>query len=209
MQGMASSRKISAGFSLIELIMVILIMGIVTSFTAPSAVSMMRAWRVTAGARLFTDQLNFARQTALTKNQTVYVRLYRYREPGGAAPLETPHYRAIQLLATNAAGTFVPLGKIVQMPPSIIIDGGQTLSPIIDPTAETAGTDSLPSIGADYSFVVFRFQPDGSTNLAPRKNKWFITLHEVSDGDSLPQLPANYCTVQIDPYNGHIKSYRP
>ena len=186
--------------------LVIAIIGVLTASVAPSVIPLLGSSRLTVGTRTAVDQLGLARQIALTKNQSVYVRLYKTPDQSNSASM---HYRAFQLFSVSGTSGYVPLGKIVQLPTNIIVDGGQTLSSMIDPSREIAGTTSLPGIGSNYKYVMFQFFPDGSTDLARSKAPWFLTFHELKYGDSLSRLPANYSTVQIDPYNGNIATYRP
>lgn len=76
------------------------------------------------------------------------------------------------------------------------------------------GKDLIPVAGGeaqDTEYVAFRFRPDGSTDL-PNNNgdadTWYITLLEGNSGGS-SALPTNYYIVQVDPFNGSLKVYRP
>lgn len=77
-----------------------------------------------------------------------------------------------------------------------------------------AGTDpSIFKVGTTYSYLAFQIEPDGSTNLnqADAISSLYITLHQLSNGDPVAKasLPKNYFTIQVDPANGHVNTYRP
>jgi uncharacterized protein (TIGR02596 family) len=204
------------GFSLMELLIVIAMMGIVATMVTPVCVATLRGMQLTTGARKFSDQLKYARQQALAKNRSVEVRFYQYSDPEqgeNVGPSSLAKYRAIQLFEIsddpNTSGdTYIAVGKIVQLPPSIILDQGSTLSSII-PVVALSGTLSIPRVGTKYNFSKFRFRSDGSTDLPRGSGLQFLTLHDAASGDSLVNIPPNYVTLQIDPSNGHITTHRP
>ena len=230
---MKTSSCKNRAFSLIELIVVILIIGIIAAFTLPAASTILRGSQITQASQIITDQFSLARQTALTKNRSVEVRLIRYGDP------ETPgesitdkgtwNYRAIQIMEILENGVAVPLDK-PQLLPQAVIMNPTTLSTLIagpdqTSTAPVKSDPNLPrKIGQNYDYVSFRFLPDGSTNLAEfnpssaTKNVWYVTLHNINDYDA--KTPANtanrvgtgklnYFTLQVDPVSGKTKSYRP
>lgn len=207
------------GFSLIELIAVISILTIVALFAVPAANSVLAGTRLTQATQVLVDQLNAGRQLALAKNRPIEVRFLKY---AGAHKLGEPaggYYRAFQLYEIAESGSAAPIGNVSRLPESIILDSGSTLSSILGNTEEapyapihvTNPGVSLPTLDLAYEFVAFRFQPDGSTNLSKANGnaQWFVTLHEERQGDKLPSPPRNYACVQVEPMNGHIKSFRP
>lgn len=75
---MRSPSTAARGFSLIELLMVIAIIGTVAAFVVPAASTMVRGTAINQGSQLLTDRFSLARQSAITKNHPVEVRLLRY-----------------------------------------------------------------------------------------------------------------------------------
>ena len=178
------------GFSLIELMIVVFIIGIVAAFTIPAMTTILRGSQLAQASQILSDQVNLARQYALSKNHPVEVRFIRYADPempgevtpGGTSTPANGQFRAIQVLETMDAidpvtNDFVrlPLDK-PQLLPQAIVMNQNTLSTLINdpnngatiPTKATASSNDPPlprNIGTNYDFVYFRFLPDGSTNL--------------------------------------------
>lgn len=192
---MRTSSASNRAFSLLELIVVILIIGIIAAYAVPAASTILRGSQVTQASQIVTDQFSLARQQALTRNRMVEVRLIRYADPevpGEVGADGTPDpskgaYRAIQVLeimSTAAAVTGsqlrVPLDKPQLLPQSVVLHPA-TLSTLIkaaqnktappyrySKTDLTTNDPELPrNIGRNYDYVSFYFLPDGSTNLNP------------------------------------------
>lgn len=218
----SSATVCVAGFTLIEMLVVITLIALIAGVAMPSVNSILRGSKLTQSAQLVIDQFTLARQTALTKNRSVEVRIYRYGDP------ETPgedkniatsgRYRAIQLFEIADSGTATAMGNLVRLSSSMMFDSGATLSTLIGsaassptvPTLTTSGSQTLSvsTMGTNYDSVSFRFNADGSTNL-PAASLWFLTLHSLNDKDAQAKPPANFFTLQIEPTNGHIKNFRP
>ena len=197
-------------FTLIELLMVVALMTLVLTFTVPLVSQAFMANQITLGAQTVMDQLNLARQTALTKNRVVETRLYTYLSPENVD--STEQTRAVQNFIfdeTNAHTT--ALDEIHYLPDGTIISSVSTYSSLVQASREKtawANGDTKPSlprgIGNNYTVYAIRFRPDGSTDLGA--GSWFAT---VRSGNGKSTELTNYATIHIDPYNGSLRLYRP
>ncbi len=213
---------LNRGFTLIEMLVVITLIALIAAVSVPSVNSILRGSKLTQSAQLVIDQFTLARQTALTKNRAVEVRIYRYgdpEQPGEDKSVPTSgRYRAIQLFDITDSGTATPMANMVRLSSAMCFDSGAPLSTLIGsaaasptvPTLTSSGsqTVSVSTMGKIYDSVSFRFNADGSTNLDTTK-LWFLTLHNLTDKDAQANPPANFFTLQIEPTNGHVKTFRP
>ena len=211
------SKRVNA-FTLVEMLAVLGIIVVLLALLAPAVNTIVRGPLVTQAADTVAGIFNLGRQTAIANNQSVEVRFYQYGDPSvtgqSVANPASGNYRAIQLYLISDNATATPVGAVVNCPQGIIADSGTTISTLlaIGTQAKTWTTTdpqvSLPRAGTSYNCCVFRFRPDGSTNLPPTTS-WFITLHNLIDGDGRTTPPPNYVTIQVDPTNGESIVYRP
>jgi hypothetical protein len=80
----------------------------------------------------------------------------------------------------------------------------------LGPVAGSSLNQPLPVYQNNYNALIFRFTPKGSTTLDATKS-WFATLILQNDPvtTGANNLPANFATIQIDPFSGRAKAYRP
>jgi len=212
--------RLSRGFSLVEMVVVIGIIAVIAVFAVPAAGTIIRGTQLTQASQILVDQISLARQYAVTKNRAIEVRFYRFGDP--EVPEEkyedptTGKFRAIQIFEVSESGTPLPIGKIQRLPTSTVINDGE-LTTLIDKEGNTAQTPVKPTdqdpelprgVKKNYQYSSFRFQPDGSTNLLPDKS-WYATVHALTDRVVDKKPPVNFFTLQIDPVSGTTKSYRP
>ena len=206
---------------------VLAIIGILIALLAPAISTIVRGPLLTQSSDLIVSVLNLGQQTATSRNQSVEVRFYQYADPAvqgeSVNNASSGKYRALQLFLVNADGTVMPFNSVQTLPTGIIADAGTgtaaTLSSLLASTqAKVWNTNdpktSLPRAGTVYNCCVFQFRSDGSTNLppippTPLPPNWFITLHNIIDGDSRTTPPVNFATIQLDPINGASTVYRP
>ena len=89
--GVAMRRIGSAGFSLVELLVLVGVIAVITSVSAPAFVAYWRSATLLGGARELTTIINRGRQVAISQNTTVCVK------QGGSTQ--------VQFLTGGCAGT--------------------------------------------------------------------------------------------------------
>src|SRR5688572_11545085 len=81
-QSVTGFKTARQGVTVVELLVVIGIIVILATLSAPAVNRVMRASQLTYAGSLLSDHLALARQTALSKNHNVEFRFYQFAEPG-------------------------------------------------------------------------------------------------------------------------------
>lgn len=189
------------GFSIVELLAVMAVVGILLALTVPAMTSLMESSNLTRAGQMMADQVNLARQIASARNTTVEIRLVRMEDASSG-------YEAIQLWTNDAAGNAKPLGSLSLFPQSTSIAGNTAvLSRML-----SIGSDStMPAnsgAGSNKKYRSFQIRPNGLvTPTLPMERCYLAVVGSRYAGDS--QLPKNYVTVQINPQTGTPLVYRP
>lgn len=197
-------------FSLVEMLVVVAILVLLMAIMLPAATSMMGGMNLGRASAMMTDELNFARQTALSRNRDVEVRIYQL---GGATEAANKQYRGFRSYLIEGANSndWKPLSRIKVLPEPIIISDSSTYSTLLNVGGGTSGlatgSENLPGYGL-VNYVSFLFRANGGTSLKPVTENWFLTVYSERAKKS-GQIPANYFTAQIDPVTGRTRSYRP
>ncbi len=205
---MRPSPKNIPAFSLVELLTVLAIMALMAVVAAPAVNQMLRATKLTTSGQAVIDELNFARQTAQSRNACVEVRFYKLPDDSAAAGSTPSIYRAQQSFIVQDGSTN-PIGKAAFLSAPAIFSAGASESAFLSSTNHqeqaAPGGVNLPGYGTNYVYRSFRFSPNGSVDLQNSEN--FFTL-VLQNGKAL-NAGANFFTVQINPISGSIRSFRP
>ena len=207
------TRRAGSAFSLLELLVVLAIVGILAALLIPSAGPMMSSYNLNRAGSMVTDEFNFARQTAITRNTDVEVRMYLV---GSKAAPTNLKFRAFRTFLANSADPTqaVGLSKISYLPETIILSSDAKYSTMLDYGNSargglSQGTETLPGKGA-VTYVSFLFRSTGGTNLTPITDIWDLAiLVETAPVIAATGLPSNYVAIQVDPVNGRVRSFRP
>jgi uncharacterized protein (TIGR02596 family) len=148
------------GFTLLELMVVMLIIGITAAFLIPAASTIVKGSQVVQASQIITDQFSLARQYALSTNHPVELRLIRYADPevpgeviNGVSTPTNGQFRAIQIVqdvdTINSSGNpvmmRVALDKMQVLPQSIVMDQYDQFSPLIAEAQAPASSNGIPN----------------------------------------------------------------
>jgi uncharacterized protein (TIGR02596 family) len=194
-------------FTLVELLVVLAIIAIIATLIIPAIGPLLISYNLNRAASMTTDELTFARQSALTRNADVEVRFYKTGSNANAGDLQFRAFRCF-LSATNQ-----PLDKISYLPGQVIMSANTTtFSTLLNFTSTTPVSPStaiLPGTNTACIYYSFLFRATGGTNLTPVTSLWFLTLYSETSPVTGTGLPSNYVGIQIDPVTGSVRVYRP
>lgn len=213
--------KQRAGFSLVEMLIVLTVLGILFAVAAPNLFTLMQASTLSSEGSLVRNKLTQAQQMALSRNSDVEVRFYKMADPN-AAELEE-EYRAFQFFQFNERGKLEPVSKFFRIKPPVVMSERYSTLLNTSSNSDSSGREYgfvAPTEGAaeipvgneteNVSYVSFRFRPDGSTDLPGRTggdDTWYLTL--VQGTGEQRGMPTNYYIVQVDSFNGRVSVFRP
>ncbi len=210
------SLKRLSGFTLIEMLVVLTVIGMLFAFSAPQLFSLLQASSLSSAGSLVRNKLSQAQQMALSKNIDVEVRFFRFSDELQAQVEDK--IRGFQFYKYNEVGKAVAVSQFYRVQSPVIISTDPKLSTLLQPgttgRSPVKGISPIPvGVGTQREkspYLSFRFRPDGSTDLpgkSPAGDTWHITL--VKEGSDARGVPDNFYTIQIDSYNGKISEYRP
>ncbi|HSI86302.1 MAG: Verru_Chthon cassette protein D [Candidatus Methylacidiphilales bacterium] len=211
-----NKRRHNAGFSLLELLVVMGIISILVMILIPVTNGMVQSYQLNSTAQTIQNQLSQARQMAVTSGNAVQVRFYLLPGYQAAASGTPTIWRGMQcfvegdLVQSGSTSTapLTPIGMPVffKAPALILADATRSTIFTLAQTNPTA-TDKLPAYNLNYKYVSFRFKPTGETDLPETANCVTVVLDRAVLG---PQgLPSNFRTLQINANNGSVRSFQP
>ncbi|MBK8095109.1 MAG: Verru_Chthon cassette protein D [Verrucomicrobiaceae bacterium] len=233
-------KGLRSAFTLIETLVVVSIIVLILTLTAPSLFSTMKSTKLSSAGDSVLGYLSEAQQMAVTNNIPIEVRFFKYSTP--LSP--TPAFRSLQMFkirtGNEVGGTFVEgqssgggafqekeeaVGQLLKVPEGIIIVHDSTdLTPIFGandfPDQKTGGGSYSGQQNATYNAL--RFFPDSSCRVLtatadaglvltyPALPQSCLTL-AADNGQQITvdNLPKNFYTIQVDPYTGKLRTYRP
>jgi uncharacterized protein (TIGR02596 family) len=214
--GSPRRARTTGAFTLVELLVVLTIMAIIVGISAPAISSVLRSYNLNGASQALIGQLNFARQTAVARNQAVEVRFYKLTDPTSTS---NQVYRGVQAfqLGVPTSGTtpvYTPITKPYLFPAGIIISSDATTASTIFNAAtfgitgpSTDATQPPPYNAATY--YSFRFRGTGQTDLTPATTSPVLTVYPENSKIVANGLPADFLTLQIDVINGTVRYYQP
>jgi len=189
--------KNGSGFTLIEMLAVLALIGILAAVTIPAMTSVSVSMNVTRAGQLVNDQIALARQTAVARNRPTEVRFV-------TDPVD-PGFSSIQLWEYDASGDNPKaVRRLERLPDAVIIKN--EMSPVLmEADAAQSGTANFRALG-NRPYKGIRFRANGRVDTSLPMAKTYLTV--VGRRDTAAK-PANYYTLQISPLTGRVSPLRP
>ena len=233
----SSSTVCRRGFSLIEMLVVVAIIVMLLALATPALTRALQSSRLSAAGEALLGSIAEAQQAAFSSNTPVELRFFTFIEDVDQAP--TGHsYQLFKITAASQGGggqavvkeTVAPMGNLVRLPEGIIIPTDSALSgAFYDKNgSSTSFPDTKANSQVGYSGVssanynALRFMPDGTCRAVgstvngmaaltfQNLQECFLTItYGSGTAVTLANLPKNFFTIQIDPYTGKPRSYKP
>lgn len=212
----AAFRGGRRAFSLIELLSVMTVVSVLAVATVPAMRGTLDGITISGAAGVAQAEFSLARQTAISRNLPVEVRIYRHDDGTG------PAWRTIASVipasaSGQAADEWVTRGKI--LPGGVVLDDSEDFSTVLSKAQAPSGTPALapwttaeagtaPGMLKGKNYVGFLFNPDGSTNL-PNDQPWCLTLRNANAQPANGGPAANYVSIVVDSLTGRTMTYQP
>ena len=211
-----------SAYTLVELLVVVAIIGVISTFAIGGLRSISRASALTTTAQRVADQINLAREIATARNLPVEVRVYclpYFGMTNGGVYL----YRGMQTYVVNGTN-YEAASRRVLFPERVIIrdDNLVTVMSRVSWSNPIITTNWGEFGKSGYGYRYFTIRPDGeaviynttdytNNTVLSDYNNWFA-LHnweqDIPCGFSQP-MPSNYAIVQINPYTSKATIIRP
>lgn len=210
----SGGRRLVRGFTLVELLAVIIIIGLIAGLAAPMLFGTMKANRLTGAGEELVNRISLAQQMAVSRNHEIEVRFYRFTDP--ETPESGDNYRASVIASpdttTSAGGVSTIISEVAYFKNGVVVPNNSTFAPLFTQPGQADSPDDENVISnAEAVYRAIRFRPDGTSSIVGiPTNQAYLTLVDELDlqaGDS--QVPKNFFAIQIDPYTGRCVSHRP
>lgn len=215
------------GFTLVELLVVMTIIGILTTLSMTGIASIMSSNHLNEATSIMQGQLELARQTAKTLNRSVQLRLYRDLENTAAAP-SIDCLQIVVPAENSATESDQPVEKPTLLPQSVIIaDSSSDLTLSEFSASGPTFAHFNPAPAANYAnCYILTFSPTGSitatdTNgnpVYPSANNstvyWLLSLvpqtqYRAQGSAATVSEMKDYATFYLNSINGTYSCTRP
>lgn len=195
---------LSPAFSLIELLVVVAIIGVLSTIAIGGLNNVARSTNLASAAQRLGDQFALARQTAVARNMPVEVRIYDLPDYDST----TGNFmRGMQVFLSDGTAVSRPL----LFPQRVIVSTNTTLSPML--SSMDSGTTNFSSY-TNRDYKSFTIRPNATLSITNASGVFsdtncFLTLHHENDIKTDGVKPANFATVQINPVTSKVTILRP
>lgn len=193
--------RFKTAFSLIEILLVIVLIVILGSLSVAGFQHVTGSRQMTAAASLVIDQLNFARQSAISQNAPVRFQICEIEDSRNG---DEADFRLVRLQVFDQEGRiWKPLSRPQVFPQAIIASRDVSLSTMLA-ASDLQTISDLNFDGNSGRSVQARaidFLPSGRPRLNPNAI-YSLTVRHSGRGE-------DFITIQLDPVSGTSRIFRP
>lgn len=193
-------RRSRGGFSLLEILAVLVIIGIIAAIAIPMWKGPSKGLQLRSAADLLKGELLLARQEAMTLNGQME---FRFFQETASAP-----FTAYQVFNIAEDGSKTPHSKLRLLPEGLVLPADADLSPLLaDSLLKGTQADGVPAVKG-WSYAAVSIRPSGEfSDVNPARA--FVTLIESAAPKVSGNLPANYAVIQVQPLTGVVSVTQP
>jgi len=214
-----------AGFSLVELLMVIAVVSVLASFTVPAIMSMSVSQGVTQALNDVSGSLELAKATAMAQNTYVWVGFANATNSVGNSELRIGSVRSNDGSSNTSSSNLSPIAKLLRIEnvqltssPNLVptalknlVASAGTGTPVISGTSTVSFTVS----GQTFSNSVLVISPQGQAILAPTVTSTTPFTEEVelavqpTRGTMVPPSTKDAFVIWLSGGSGGLRVFRP
>lgn len=200
------------GFSLVELLLVVAIVGLLSVFAISGFNQTVRGTKIASTAQGVSDALGLARNSALARNRPVQVRFYKLPDFNANSGDSPQIYRGLQIFVCDTLSTNA-LTKPYLFPDPVVASTDSRKSSLLQQTEVSDSTVTNVGGFRNHRYVAVTFGSDGIIRNASAQltttNQWFITVQTKNDLATDATFPNNFATISVNPVTGNTKVYQP
>jgi uncharacterized protein (TIGR02596 family) len=224
-------------FTLIEMLVVVTIIVLLLAFSTPALMRTMQSTRLSSVGDLLMGTISEAQQMAFAQNVPFELRFYSHNGEFGDNPLFRAYQLFKVMTVTEGTGTsaqikesILPASGLVKFSEGIVIAADDELSPglsglQLEDVKADGGSPGYSGV-ADATYTAIRFMPDGSCRKVGANasvssvtqaalifqtlpESFFTITYDIGAEITAQNLPKNFYTIQIDPFTGKARNYKP
>lgn len=222
---------------MIEMLVVVTIIVLLMAFSTPALMQTMQSTRLSSVGDSLLGAVSEAQQMAFAQNVPLELRFYSYNSDFGDNPLFRAYQLFKVMTVTEGTGTsaqikesILPVGTLVKFSEGIVIAADDELSPGLSglqlrDVKANGGTPGYSGV-EDATYTAIRFMPDGSCRKVGASSSansvtqaaltfqtlpesFFTITYDISAEITTENLPKNFYAIQIDPFTGKARNYKP
>ncbi len=196
-------RREPGGFSLVELLVVMAIIGLLMSFASMAVTSVLNGTNLERAGSTVADAIKLARQEAVSKNRETQLAFFEL--PADASGPQGLRGVEIWRIDDTINGQVTNrVTRLQRLPTQMMISTNSVLSTLLNSSYVITGTTNAGGVG-NVNYKAIRFRANGMLAGASGSTN-FITVQSARSTGIPPQ---DYFTILVNPLTGKVTTIRP